>query len=252
MDYYELIQAYLDNALTEVQRKEFEAEMERDPQLRLTVEQFPVILDAIHAAGQDDARELVTDVREQLRQRAQPKVRRLIPRQLSIAATFLILILAGIVIYANLSYSTSSLATTAYQKPPDLGRFQSAGEISNGWDTVMISWNKGDIDRALELARKFRASHPDDANVDRRLAYLDFQSGNYEEVLSLLGPLREHKQYGDYAKFHYAVTLLRLHREAEAEAQLDSIAGNDANRFQDEAKQMKSKLGSPLHWLAFQ
>ena len=252
MDYYDLIQAYVDNTLTQEQRVAFEAEMARDPELRLTVDQFPTILDAVNAAAQDDARKLVSEIREKVKQQTPLRIRQLIPRQLQIAAGILLIIVAGVVIYSNISYSTPAMVRTAYEAPSDLGVFQSDGAKDERWDAVMTAWEGGEREQALELAEVFLAEHKNNADAIRRVAYLYFQAGKYSRSLGLLESLRGSRQYADYADFHYALTLLQLHREAEATALLDSIAGVRDHRYHQEADQMRSRLSSPLHRLAFQ
>jgi len=251
MDYYELIQAYRDNTLTADERKAFEAEMQRDDQLRMTVEQFPAILDAINAAAQDDTRKMVSNIRMNLRGTGTAP-RRIIPRQLQIAATVLIVVVAGLITYSNISYSTTALANAAYEAPSDLGGLKSDDTSNESWNLVISALDRGDKDETIDLAQKFLDAHQDDPDVTRRVAYVYFQLGEYAKSLTLLKALQDSDQFGDYGDFHYAVVLLRLHREKEARAMLNSITADPDHYFRDEAKRMNARLSSPLHSLAFQ
>lgn len=253
MNFYDNIQAYLNNTLSAEDRISFEEEMARDNDLRMTVEEFPVILEAIEASAQDEARTMVQRTRVSFSgQERHPAQRRVLPlRRLSIAATFLVLILAGALIYANLKYSTPALIQSAYTAPSDLGTFQSDNVTNAQWADVMLTWENGKTEEALNLANDFLADHPGDADAIRRVAHLQFQAGNFEEALMLYGSIRQNRQFGNYADFHFALTLIKLDRLAEARDLLSSLAANEEHRFAEEAVGLLERLNSPWRRLAF-
>lgn len=57
---YQIISAYLDNRLSQEDRLQFEEDMERDPELRQLVEDFPLIEEALNAAAQEEEFEKYT------------------------------------------------------------------------------------------------------------------------------------------------------------------------------------------------
>jgi len=169
-----------------------------------------------------------------------------------VAAAVLVVVVAGLLIYANLSFSTSALVSQAYHSPAELGVFQSGDSQDVFWKEIMADWNSGAQTMALILADSFLVQYPGDPDAIRRVAHLNFRAGNHEKALSILSPLRNDRQYGDYAEFHSALILLRLGRTSEAQALLDTIASTETHRYNDEAARLLSRLRSVWHGMAFQ
>lgn len=251
MDYYELIPSYLNNTLSADQRIAFEKEMSRDEELRITVEEFPLIQETINASVQHDARTLIATIRrEQHNKNRQTPGRFIFRKRWSIAAMILVLVAAGGLLILNINYSTPALTVAAYETPSDLGVFQSGGSSSE-WEEVMNAWKNGDRTEALSLAEKFLSLHPKDVDVIRRSAYLFFETGRYDRSAELLRSIRDDRQYGDYADFHYALSLSASGNSREANLVLDSIITIPGHRYGDKAKEFRKQLRGLWHRLAF-
>lgn len=120
-DLHETIEAYLRNTLSAVQREAFERQLSSDESLQKLIERHKkadrVIAFAQHQTAKARLKTLDAELMDPIVDKATPQFS--MRRALSIAAGFLILVVAGFYLYAQTSYSTEAIAEQMFAPAPE-------------------------------------------------------------------------------------------------------------------------------------
>jgi hypothetical protein len=150
---HETIEAYLRNTLSAVQREAFEKQLSSDEGLQKLVESHKKADRAITLARHQSAKARLKSLDAEL---IQPTItnssrRFSIVRTLSMAAGFLILVIAGFYLYAQTSYSTEAIAEQMFAPVPE--------EVFRGREEYVTSLGE----KFAQAEQLFREKKYDDA-----------------------------------------------------------------------------------------
>jgi len=114
LNHFERITAYLEGTLNKVQKKQFEADLESDKDLKSEYDAYLASEQALDILAYQQLEKQTAQLNKEEQKSPTPNKRFSLLRM---AASILFLILAGIVIFSNFSYSDNKLATKFYEVP---------------------------------------------------------------------------------------------------------------------------------------
>jgi tetratricopeptide (TPR) repeat protein len=246
---YQQIQDYLEGRLDEAAETAFEAEMDRDPELKAEVDLQRLSGDAIELIIADSLRNDLQALQEETKQQTPPTTkvrplrRRILP--LSIAATVLLVIGFFAATYTASQYDNDVIAG-AYYDNELLQRVRgnnSASLLQEGMDFYesgnyeqAIEYLDGVTNPALEAEATYAAAHAH-YNLKQYPAAMD----NFATVMDRSDP-----RFTEKAEFYYLLSALAAD-QAETETFntiLDKILNNEAHLHHNDVLQINKKLKS--------
>ncbi|MEL6656217.1 MAG: hypothetical protein AAFR36_07220 [Bacteroidota bacterium] len=192
----EWIELYLSNQLSEENRQKVEERREQDEAFASQFSDQEKLFAGFSAAKDEHFREQLSQWDEQVSTggEQEAKVRPMVPRwrrTLSIAATVLLLIVAGLFWNNSVKYSDEALADKYYQNPPT-GNLMGAGEVSEeaayqqNFTDAHSAMQFKDYDRARLLFEKLGTTVPPANFSDDDLVYYQ-DNLDWNLILALLG-----------------------------------------------------------------
>ncbi|HKK74386.1 MAG TPA: hypothetical protein VJ953_04870 [Saprospiraceae bacterium] len=246
---YQQIQDYLEGRLDEAAETAFEAEMDRDAELKTEVDLHRLSGDAIELIIADELRDDLKALQEENKQRPVPekKVRPLRRRltSLSIAASVLLLIGFFAVNYTANQYDNDAIADTYYQNDL-LQRVRGAGSESllqegmtlyeNGEYEAAIEYLDGVDNPSLVAEAKYAAAHA------------HFNLGQYAAAIDdfLVVADSDDPRFAEKAEFYYLLSALAADQTSTDTFNtiLEKILNNEAHLHHNDVLKINQKLQS--------
>lgn len=147
--YYDQIEAYLSNSMTLEQKEVFEKDMSKEPDLKRAVFNHVLANEALgltiedRIAGKLKKLELDRNIGQE---KSAPQITW--RKRLAIAASVLLLILAGMFIWSNQNYSNQSLAANLYAEST-IPTVRNDGETNQNLNQGILAFNQKDYDTAI-------------------------------------------------------------------------------------------------------
>jgi hypothetical protein len=247
-DYYEQIEEYLKGTLSEGEKQSFEAEMEKDEDLRKTVKKFPLLKKVMQEYVREEAKSIVDEVvqKKGFRQKQQPRRIPLNVRRWAAIALFPIL---AALTYSNVKYPTDSILRAAHDTPTEMN-FKSGQTLDQEWDDVIDLWDKNKKPEALNAAEQLVIRYPDNNLLKRNTAHLYFNEKEYEDAVNLFIQVSKDRRYAEDASFHGALSQVGLKNDIGKEI-LEGIASDPGHAYQKESQRVLEKLSSFWRRLVF-
>ena len=150
--YYEQIEAYINNALSKEDKTSFEQKLKANPSLKKAVLNHVLANEAIGLSIED---KIAVKLERLAQKRAAsttptPLLKVCWKKPLSIAAGILILIVASMAIWANQNFTNNALSTQLYADST-LPTVRSGGETDKTYSNALVAFSKKDYQSVLKI-----------------------------------------------------------------------------------------------------
>ncbi len=245
-NYFDLLDKYFNSGMNSGERKAFEKQIREDPQLQSEYDAYKAAM-------------ALTDILayEELRSRKggsnpPPKITYHFRRYISYAASFLLLIVALLMWYANKSYSDEALANRYYSYP----NFTTARGASNADNILMTASHLLDNDRyydAIDMIREADSSVIQLPAVKMLLAHAFARSSQYDKAKALFIEIAEGSpgNWTDHARWNYGLILLKEGKTEEAQKVFQNISRDKTSDYSVKALKLLQGLHHPLRIFTF-
>lgn len=249
---YDTISAYLRQQLPAREREAFEQKMANDAQLREEVEAHRLASEAIEWS-------IAESLRKELASWSEPAagstpaapasdaiIRPLWRRNWAIAATALIIIVAGAYLWSNQNYTNGALAEGYYPKSELAGLRSSnptkADALAPGYEAL----NSGNYSEAINLFGRLTSDELLGPKALYFKAHAHFQQKQFNEAISSLSNLIQQSEgeEKDRAEWLLALSYLGAGKTAEAKILISKIAANKDHSYAPQAGQLLGDLNS--------
>ena len=230
MENFDKIERYLLNRMDPDERVAFESEMTQNQELRNEVEEMRSFILSVEYAGLKESLQnysIDTDV-EDNRSDSQnsAKVVSLFSRRIvAIAASIVVIIVAGTMIYNSVYKSSSSLDQIFYPDP-GLPTVMSETSEYNFYD-AMVDYKMGKYDLALEKWNNHTGVETDTLAYYKAMAHLNLE--NWQEAEGLLQSIPAESAFSQKAKWYLVYSAVQQGDTSEARSLLlqlpDTIHG---------------------------
>lgn len=249
-DRYEKIEAYLGGQLSESEARAFEQDLVQDAGLQEELNAHLLARDAIEVAIADSLRETLKTWRGEEKttkvNTEGPRIRTLWRRNLAIAASVLVLIVAGSFWWANSRYSDSAIA----------GRFYSAADLASlrngpaeeeplapGTQLIL----QGDYPGAIQFFNE--ALMANENNVEARCyrGQAHFLQGDLDAAeadLRLVVQNSIHKNLQEKAEWVLALVYLKQGNDSQWQPLIEKMASNPEHNYHPNAVNLQASLHS--------
>lgn len=249
-DRYDKIEAYLGGQLSESEARAFEQNLAQDAGLQEELNAHLLAKDAIDVAIADSLRETLKTWKEEEKGNIGitegPRIRTLWRRNLAIAASVLVLIVAGSYWWANSQYSDSAIA----------GRFYSAADLASlrkgpGDQEPLAPGTKliqqGNYTEAIQFFNDALLANENnnEARCYRGQAYLlqgDLTAA--ETDLKLVVQNSIHKNLQEKAEWVLALVYLKEGNASQWQPLVEKMASNPEHNYHPDAVNLQTSLNS--------
>lgn len=241
--YTTLIERYFDEQLTPSEIAEYNQLLETNEDFQKEVELFEKAHHVIKLKHISDIKDRVQSIRkgQQIQSRSSNF------SGLKIAASILLIAVVSIGFYAQ-QYDTDKLYRDAYTPAGDYITNMDA-EMSP-LEQAMELYNKEEFETAIDAFATIEGKDPQNQVAKFYLGQSLLQAGQNEQAIETL--LEVSGDYHPEALWYAALTQLKIGYEADALETLDHIIDeNEDEAFVLKAKDLKSKLTSPLRKFVF-
>lgn len=237
----ELIESYLAGTLSERERADFEKRCAENKDFAAEVEDYSLIMKEINSSQAHVFTQKLKTWEDEIAERET----RVIPlrRILSIAATFLIVVLAGGYMASQYFNSQNSEELfTAYFKPyQDVisQRSNDADPLQQGMDL----YNQGDYANAIPHLKSFLDSHPAQRDVKCYLGISLLASDQTIEAKKVFEELVPHEPdlFTEIAEWNLALAHLKLDEKDLLKRSLEGIIAQPDHLYKTQAESLYSK-----------
>jgi len=215
----ESIEKYLEDRMSEAEKLAFEQQLSTDSDLSEDVEHHRKANEVIKYANQKDLKDRLRSID---REAQKGKPRRWLLRQLAIAASVLVLIVAGVFAYNSLVHDNDA-------------------RLSMSEEEIAVDFHSPATTNQMRSNSK-----SDAASFSDRLALADiiFESGNYDEASTLYGSLAtEQNPQSQKADWNMVIADLAAGND-RYQKELNRIAAEETHLFHERALELKSLLDS--------
>ncbi|WP_321287704.1 hypothetical protein [uncultured Sunxiuqinia sp.] len=220
-DYNKLIDKYLKEEMNDEERKDFERELSENPKLNEMVNDTKLIKIGVKAVERKkmllEVKKIANEYKESNNMETKTVRRILSIRNLSIAASILIIVSVGIVSYLNSSTSYLSDYTpyTGYQEIP-IARLRgdnSPQKLNDAWEL----YNSGQYDKSLQIVNNAIPSE----DFITRFSFLKglclIEEKKYQEAIESLSLAANSSfRYSEDAKWYLGLTYLEIGEKEKA------------------------------------
>lgn len=231
-DYSELIDKYLAGGMNEKERRDFERELSASPELQKMVNDTKLIRKAVIAVERERILNKIQKVAEEFRDNTNEevkvpagKIRKLLIRKWSIAASILIVVSLGIVTLlkdSHTSYLSDYTPFTGYQEIP-IARSRgdnSPQKLNDAWEL----YNSGQYDKSLQIVNNAILSEDFIAQFSFLKGLCLIEEKKYEEAIESLS-LAANSSFRNTedAKWYLGLTYLEVGNKEDAKKVLLQI-----------------------------
>ncbi len=250
MDYFTLIQDYLEGRLSENIKKDFEDELKRNPELKKTVDIHKgtdVVYDALleDNISAEIHKYNTTDQSNHLPAKHPVSTNSHgIFKAIRVAAAVLVLAIASAGLYVSQIYSDSAFMKR-YTDLPNLSGNRSTQENGHWYDLARLQFEEGQFDQCIAILATVSSDDPDYSSSRFLLAYSLFSSGKYSEANKVFEEIIVPKQPGyQRAQFHGILSDIGAGHYREAMTSLDTLIADPSHPYHPEAIKLHEELRS--------
>lgn len=220
MDYYEQIEAYLEDQLKEEDRVDYEIELARNPDLQEAVENFPLILEALEALVQEEAREALANVRLEQSDKiddTSPKIVQLARRSILKYAAVAILgmCIGGYAIYNITTGNTpDQLYAIYYTTYPNLDSSTRSGSEKVDNEKIRANafeeYDKGQFENVILLLTSIPSGYRKEMDDAFYIGISHLELEQWQEAISVLeNVIDSNSEYVQEAEWYLALANIR-------------------------------------------
>lgn len=231
MDYYKQIKDYRNDNLSPEQKRDFEAEMQRDPGLAKAVEAHPAMESVMEVLFEDQVRSEIREIRKKIEAQEKSRLSRGAFTFRRIAAAAAALILCGIL--ANRIYVAQQERKWAFLDKNELYRNNFPIEE----DRLFLAH----VDERESETRGF-ASREGLRWEELRNAQRLLTASDHEEAIAALVRYLDTYPKDNEARWYLAISYLRKGKFREAKALLKKVARDPSAIFQKRARDLLTEL----------
>ncbi len=239
-DNIEYIEKYLSNALDKNQRAQFENELKSNSELSKDFQKYKVIHAALELDIENDLRSYLQD-KDATSIENSPRIRKLPSwSRMSIAASFLIIIAAGIWWSINANTENDLIANNFIHYEQSVLR-GSKGELSESL-AIIISDNT-DKDKRIEKLEALKNENLDDMQLNFILAESYFENGQRGKASKLFELIYNSNSilWKDKAEWNLMLIYSEIDKQA-SKAILDRILSNEEHAYFNKAKEIQNLI----------
>lgn len=232
------------------ERQAFEQKMTQDTQLREEVEAHRLASEAIEWSIADSLRKEMASWGKPSAGElpaAPPKatIRPMWRRALAIAATVLILVVAGTYMWSNQHYSNTALAE-GYYPQAELAGLRNSSTTSDPLAPGYEALSGGRYDEAVSFFEKLTSDSLLGSKALYFKAHAHFRQKQFDNAIADLRSLIQvsGNEEKDRAEWLLALTYLDAGKTAEAQALIAQIAANKDHSYYPQARQLSGDLNS--------
>jgi len=242
LQHVEYIEAYVEERLSKEERQRFEARLQSDPILKEEYDAYRATMKLLEFMAADD-------LKQSQRTSTTPDQNSFPLKRWAIAAGILFLILGGLILFANITYSNERLAAQAYNAP-NLTSIVRGGQLSEAENEAVQAFLSDDYEKTIEIL-----SPTSEENTDAQfligLAYLKNEQAAQAIIAfqNILGePINERQESTEW----YLTLAYLMNDDPEAaKTYLEQILSQPANSNYDKALDLQEKLDSKWRLFVF-
>ena len=252
LKYYDRIEAFVGGTMSADEQTRFEAELETNPELKTEYLAYRATHDVMEVLAfeqlQEELREMdigSTPSSTATTSKEPPaRIRRMPRRLLTLAASFLVLVLAGTLWWSNSQYSDQQLAGKHFMTP-NLSKVRGTN-TEDALSQAATAFYQGNYDTSIRLLQSIPSSDPVYADAQWLLGYACLQEGRAQEAVTafnvvLSGNKNELKAS---ARWHRILAHIAAGDQVAAEKLLDGLLQDPSDAYFDKARVLKKELHS--------
>jgi len=256
--YYDKIEAYLNNALSKEEKTSFEQKLKTNPSLKKAVLNHVLANEAIGLSIEDKvAKKLDRLAKKRAVASPTPPLKVSWKNPLAIAAGILMLIVASMAIWANQNYSNKALSNQLYVNST-LPVVRSEGETNQKYINALSAFSAKDYKTVLKELASIAPTDAYSKEAQYLIAHANWQEKNYQQAATLFGSLLSNPNIPpsidkQELEWNHLLTTLQL-KGADNEAfmvEFASILGDTQHGYYTKANELNRQLNSVWRKLAF-
>lgn len=255
--YYEQIEAYINNSLSKADRASFEQKLKANPALKKAVLNHVLANEAIGLSIEDQ----VTKKLDRLAQKratisAPPPLKAWWKKPLSIAAGILLFLIAGLGIWANQNFSDQALSAQLYANST-LPTVRSDEDTNQTFGNALSAFSKKEYKTVLQLLKTTSSTDTYFREAQYLMAHANWQEKNYQQAATLFesllaSPLPSNIDKEELTWNHLLTTLQLQGAKSEVfQKEMGVILGNTQHGYYTKAKELNQQLNSGWRKLTF-
>lgn len=255
--YYEQIEAYINNSLSKADRASFEQKLKANPVLKKAVLSHILANEAIGLSIEDKVAKKLDRLAQKRAAISTPSPLKVgWKKPLSIAAGFLLFIVAGLAIWANQNYSNKALSTKLYADST-LPTVRSGEEANQTFVNALSAFSKKDYPTVLKTLNNTAPTASYFREAQYLMAHANWQEKKYQPAATLFESLLANTLPSSIDKeelaWNHLLTTLQLKGGASEafKEKMAAILENPQHGYYTKAKDLNHKLSSPWRKLAF-
>jgi len=256
--YYEQIEAYINNTLSKEERTTFEQQLNEHPSLKKAVLNHVLANEAIGLSIEDKiAGKLDRLAQSRAAVKSPPSLKVGWKKRLAIAAGILFLVLAGLAIWVNQNYTNQALSNQLYANST-LPTVRNEGDADKKLTNALVAFSNKNYKAVLkELATK----SPEDNYFNEAqylMAHANWKEKNYQQAATLFESLLSSSYIPpsidrQELEWNHLLTTLQL-QGAESESfkkEINAILENSQHGYFTKATELNRQLNSVWRKLTF-
>lgn len=255
--YYEQIEAYINNSLSPAEKTSFEQKLKANPSLKKAVLNHVLANEAIGLSIEDKlAKKLDRLAQKRAASSPTPPLKVWWKKPLSIAAGILILIVSSLAIWANQNYSNKALSSQLYANST-LPTVRNDGDTHQIFGNALSAFSKKEYKTVFQLLKTTSSTDTYFREAQYLMAHANWQEKNYQQAATLFESLLASPLPANIDKeeltWNHLLTTLQL-QGAESEdfkEEMAAIAGNTKHGYYTKAKELNQQLNSVWRKLTF-
>lgn len=233
MKHFDLIESYLQGAMSKEDAHAFDQQLASDPELRKDLEDYKLARLVSGTLAYDDAKRKISGLQEKGLQVVHR--RKATPLLLRIAAVLLVLVVCGFM-FSQFSYTDSALAGSHFLTASLQMRSPQSAGIAKLIDEKKYT-------EAIDVLQQENANDPLSKSL---LAEALTKAKRFPEAISLYSELAADTQFinRDGAEFALALLYLKNNEPAKADTLIARIASNEEHDYRFEARKLQAQRKS--------
>jgi len=240
----ELIEGYLNKTLTAAELLRFDNRIKTDVSFAEKVDDYKEIIENIKLKGQQDFRNEVAVWENEIKTESETKHIFWKP-YLSVAATILIILVAGLYFYSNRNqHKDEQQLFTAYFIPyEDVISVRGNSTQKTALEQAMLLYNEEKYHEAIPYFKTYLSSNKNDLSALFYLTISELGLKNTEEVIpNLHFIITQNSVYHDQAQWYLALTYLMQKDKKSAIQILNTIENDPEHIFKSQAAELLSEI----------
>lgn len=240
-DKLDRLMRYIEDEMTASEKAAFESDLEKDEELNQLYKDWNGLEETTDWLAYEGLKDQMKSIAKE-----EIKVVSLWRKPLTVAASILLLIVASLLIYAQVNYSDKAVAQ-AYYEVPNFTNFRNTEVNTDAARVAFLNKDYLTVFSILESQTSLSGFN------QYLLAHAYFNNGDYGKSQALFMSLTQSQdeRYVENAQWYAALSYLKDGKEKEGKQLLIAIAENDRHAFADQAGELLLDLESTFRIFIF-